>query len=238
MASPNRPATINLNNTGLIYGQRYKPYQNRGIYARLIVSEMLEGLGGGTGVLIAIYDKFGANAFIKAVKAGALLAAIPPEAIDETISELGGVDKVVDILRGVSSFGLAPDQNAYYIFEDDDLSIPAGEYTTNSIYQIGSKFYKIVGRSDWAGYADWIMGVPNLSWLGRWKETPQPNSIPNLTVVREADIINPGNNSTNEQEAEQDQQNKQDLSIVLGVGGFLIGGPVGSLIGFGLGTIL
>ncbi len=232
------PITFNDTFVGLKSGNRQKPYKDRGIYSRLILGEIFEGIGGWslTG-LAALYNRGGKSEdlAIKALKVAVKILGIPDEAVEEMADEFGGFDKLFAAADDIGTLGMVPDDDTLYIFDDDELNISAGQYSTDSIYQIQNKFYKIQPKREWIGNVDWISGIPNLSWLGEWIETDKPAVENPLSVdhIQPGDFIEIGSSEGSlEGSSEGSSKGFNIAPVILSGLGFVVGGPLGAGIGF------
>ncbi len=235
---------INPNFVGLQEGQRKNPKTDRGIYARLIAGELVEGAGGWSFTALAeLYNRGAKQPAIAALKTALGVLGVPPTAVDAMASTFGGYDAFFDAADNIGTLGLVPDRNFLYIFEDDDLGIPAGMYSTNSVYQNKDKFYSVKAKNEWIGVVDFILGVPNLSWLGEWQTTTRPESNNPLMIDHERitpkyvspDGVTPGTGASG---GDTTDKPINLLPLAFSGVGYAMGGIPGAAFGFTIGTAL
>jgi hypothetical protein len=224
----------------LISGTQKKTFtSNRSIWIRMFVAEIVEGAGGwSTSVLLEIYDRVGVTPFKAAVKAIGMAFGASSEDIDELVSELGegdsGWNQLADILRYPSSLGLEPSSGFLFVQQNDELGIPAGEYSKGAVWQAGNSYFEVEQKREWIGAADWAFGVPNLSWLGEWEESEGANFLLDVQLGRAPSFSQ--DSPSGSKKAPKSDFNA--LPFVLAALGGFAAPPVGIPIGFIVGQFL
>ena len=217
----------------LISGTAYKTYtSNRPIIAALLFSEVIQSGLPALGAIPAAYDIAPAAAkkallitMLAAVIEVVFLALPTPPVVGSVaaataIVKLVGEEEVIEAIRTSSTLGIGPETGYLYVFKDDTLGIPAGQYSINSISSISSESFLLQESGDWLQYVDWIAGIPNLSWVGKWE--PMSPNVTALEAAFEGDLdayrLWDQSESGNEEERAKESEKSPWAIPLLGVG--------------------
>lgn len=217
----------------LVSGTVYKTYtSNRPIIAALLFSEVIQSGLPALGAIPAAYDIAPAAAkkallitMLSAVIEVVFLALPTPPVVGSVaaaaaIVQFIGEEEVVEAIRTSSTLGIGPETGYFYVFKDDSLGIPAGQYSINSISSISSESFLLQESGEWFQYVDWISGIPNLSWVAKWE--PMSPNITALEAYFEGDLdayqLWDSTESGNEEVAPKESERSPWAIPLLGVG--------------------
>ena len=244
MATPLQPGSAGLSSgdNKLVRGSAKKTYSNNStIIAALLFSEIVEMGLPGLGAIPAAYRIGGKAGLISALAIQIELIFItfptPPAVTGvvaaTTIVNKFGADEVAAAIDNASTAGIGPDSGYLYILKDNDLNIPAGQYSKDAVWRSAGVNYAVNQKSQWAENIDWLYMVPNLSWLGEWIEyTGGESLLDQLDREQLPPGVGGGSGGSFGGSGGSSSSEGANLAPLIGAGlGFLIGGPPGAAIG-------
>jgi len=144
---------------------------NNDIYMQLVCNEIVEMLGGQAVSGIATLGQNASSVAISTIASAIGMVAPGTEAAITAFINTIGPEKFFYWLGQAASGGISPAPDLM-IFGDDSLGTPVGVFSRDAQIRIGSKTYQVqaLDPTELSGLLTWMVGVPNINWIGSWQE--------------------------------------------------------------------